>query len=81
MSNKPTENTSSHYWYNQLPSHVMSAFDACAHSPQIFTMYRCLFSERNYCVDVVEGMNEVYVTGMYICRNITYAVYDTVIFI
>ena len=72
MSNKPTENTSSHYWYNQLPSHVKSAFDACAYSPQIFTMYRCLFSERNYCVDVVEGMNEVYVTGVYI--YITYGV-------
>lgn len=26
-------------------------------------MFRSLFSERHYCVDVIEGMNEIYVTG------------------
>ena len=63
MNGSPPESSSSHFWYKNLPPEIMSSFDACANAPQIYKMYRSLFSERHYCVDVVKGMNEIYVTG------------------
>ena len=63
IQDSPSELSSSHYWYKNLPHDVMVAFDSCAKAPQVFKMFRSLFSERHYCVDVVKGMNEIYVTG------------------
>ncbi len=63
IKKSPSENKSTHYWYKELPPEIMKSFDMCADAPQIARMFRCQFSQRNYCVDVVKGMNEVYVTG------------------
>jgi hypothetical protein len=30
---------------------------------QIFSMFRSLFGEKDYCVEVVDGMNEIYISG------------------
>lgn len=59
MAQGPAEKTSSHWWYAQLPQAPRAAFDAIAHASQIHGMFRTLFSEKNYFVEVVEGMNEV----------------------
>lgn len=63
MSNTPSEQQSHHWWFATLPQPIHHAFDRCAKSPQINTMFRSLFSEEDYCVDIAEGMNEIYVTG------------------
>lgn len=63
MSTNPPETKSSHWWFKTLVDDTRSAFDRCAKAPQVFAMFRELFSKRNYCVDVIEGMNEIYVTG------------------
>lgn len=63
MRMAPTDNQSSHFWYSQLPENIKDAFHACAEAPQISGMFRRLFSEQNYCMDIVTGMNEIYVTG------------------
>merc|ERR1711871_98822 len=59
----PSKDTSSHWWFKDLDRPVQEAFDRCSKSSIIQKMFRDQFSERHYCVDVVEGMNEVYVTG------------------
>lgn len=63
MSHNPPENMSSHWWYHELDSKAKEAFDNCASSSQIQAMFRSLFGENHYCMDIVSGMNEVYVTG------------------
>ena len=63
LKKMPSKTTSSHWWFNDLDVPVREAFQRCAESSQICNMFRSLFSERHYCVDIVEGMNEVYVTG------------------
>jgi hypothetical protein len=55
ISKDPFEVSSSHYWYRDLPAAVREAYDAVAGSAQISRMFRHLFSERNYCVDIVSG--------------------------
>jgi len=63
MQQHPSRETSSHWWFTDLPEDARNAFDRCAKSSLINSMFRTLFNEKHYCVDVVEGMNEVYVTG------------------
>jgi len=63
LDQNPPETKSSHWWYRELTHGAKEAFDRCARASQITGMFRSLFSERHYCLDVVEGMNEVYVTG------------------
>eukprot|EP01041_Mallomonas_annulata_P007448 gene7448-15233_t len=63
LSKMPPMDMSSHWWFRDLPDDVRNAFDRCAKSSIINNMFRSLFSEKHYCLDVVEGMNEVYVTG------------------
>ncbi|CAM9634159.1 unnamed protein product, partial [Ectocarpus fasciculatus] len=63
MSRKPPPNTSTHFWFRDLPPPEKAAFHAAANCYQICNMFRSLFNEKHYCMEVVEGMNEVYVTG------------------
>lgn len=63
MSQNPSEETSSHWWSRELTADVKDAFQRCAHSSQIIGMFRTLFGTKHYCLDVVNGMNEIYVTG------------------
>lgn len=63
MTMCPSDVQSTHYWFWALPVDVKECFHRCAHAPAMFDMFRSLFSKDHYCVDVVEGMNEIYVTG------------------
>jgi hypothetical protein len=63
MSKSPPETKSSHWWYRELDPEAKAAFNRCANSQIIAKAFRSLFVESKYCLDVVEGMNEVYVTG------------------
>lgn len=63
MNQNPPADKSSHWWYRDLVGNEKAAFDSCATCTQIYRTFRSLFSERHYCVDVVSGMNEIYVTG------------------
>lgn len=63
LKRMPSKNMSSHWWFRDLDEDVMEAFERCAKSSIINSMFRGLFSERHYCFEIVEGMNEVYVTG------------------
>jgi hypothetical protein len=59
----PTDKMSSHWWVSQLGEKEQRAFERCSKSAIINRMFRESFSERHYCIDTVDGMNEVYVTG------------------
>jgi hypothetical protein len=59
----PSDLQSTHYWLWALPEEVKDGFNRCARAPAMFQMFRSLFSEKHYCIDVVDGMNEIYVTG------------------
>jgi len=63
MAQDPSPHTSSHWWYTDLTGEAREAFDRCVHSSQINDMFRSLFGQQHYCLDALEGMNEVYVTG------------------
>ena len=63
MAHNPPETQSSHWWYTDLVGATRQAFDNVATSTQVESMFRELFSTKNYCVDVVTGMNEIYISG------------------
>lgn len=63
MDHNPAENTSSHYWYKDLVGTTKVAFDNIANSKKVIATFRKLFGENHYCVDVLDGMNEIYVSG------------------
>jgi len=59
----PSHATSSHWWFKQLASTEYNAFDRIAHSDVIINAFRKIFDERHYALEIVEGMNEIYVSG------------------
>ena len=63
LTKNPSEDKSSHWWYKELAGAQKESFENCANASQISSVFRELFSEKNYCMDVIEGMNEIYVTG------------------
>lgn len=63
LAHNPSTTTSSHWWYQDLDNEARSAFDRCANSDVIIGMFRKLFNDKHYAIDIVEGMNEIYVTG------------------
>jgi len=63
MAHDPAVDKSTHFWFKELDTEAKSAFDRIANSFQIFKMFRSLFGETHYCVDILPGMNEIYVTG------------------
>mmetsp|Transcript_20457 Transcript_20457/g.56753 ORF Transcript_20457/g.56753 Transcript_20457/m.56753 type:complete len:719 (-) Transcript_20457:122-2278(-) len=63
LKQDPAVDKSTHYWYKELDGEVKEAFDRCATSTQVEEMFRTLFSNYNYAMDVLPGMNEIYITG------------------
>jgi hypothetical protein len=64
IAHNPSKTTSSHWWFKDLQgSAAESAFQRCAESPVILKMFREQYNDRHYNVDIVEGMNEIYVSG------------------
>jgi len=62
MDMQPSRVESSHWWFKDLPDDVRAAFDRVAKCSQIVKQFRTIFSEQHYCLEVVDGMNEIYVT-------------------
>lgn len=63
MKQNPPANKSSHWWFSDLDPEEKTAFEEMANCTIIRKMFRSLFSEAHYALDIVEGMNEIYVTG------------------
>jgi len=63
MAHNPPDTQSSHWWYTDLEGKTRKAFDQIAYSSQVGCMFRELFSTKNYYVDVITGMNEIYISG------------------
>jgi hypothetical protein len=63
LAHNPPDTQSSHWWYTDLTGSTRKAFDRVAYSSQVGCMFRELFSTRNYYVDVITGMNEIYISG------------------
>lgn len=63
MSQCPTEETSTHWWAHKLPAEAKAAFERLAYGPAMNAMFRTLFSEEDFGLLIVDGMNEVYVAG------------------
>jgi hypothetical protein len=63
MRQNPPPDKSSHWWFSDLGTEERKAFEDVAKCTIITKMFRSLFSETNYAMDIVEGMNEIYVTG------------------
>uniref|UniRef100_A0A0G4FVB1 phosphatidyl-N-methylethanolamine N-methyltransferase n=1 Tax=Chromera velia CCMP2878 TaxID=1169474 RepID=A0A0G4FVB1_9ALVE len=57
----PVKTSTTHHWFHALEGRVKEAFEGLAHSPKIFSAFRELYDEGAYEVEVVEGMNEIYV--------------------
>ena len=63
MAQQPSPSQSSHWWFSELSGAPREAFDRIANSTQVEEMFRSLFSAFHYKVDVIQGMNEIYVSG------------------
>lgn len=63
IAHNPSTVTSSHWWFHDLNTVAKAAFLRCAQSPIINKMFRNHYSEKYYNIDIVEGMNEIYVSG------------------
>ena len=59
LKHMPPSHMTSHWWFGDLDVEEKAAFDRCAKSNVILAAFRSLFGDRHYCIDVVEGMNEV----------------------
>jgi len=47
MQQHPSRETSSHWWFTDLPEDARNAFDRCAKSSLINSMFRTLFNEKH----------------------------------
>jgi len=72
----PPENCTSHWWATELPQGPYEAFQNIAKSEQVFSAFRKRFPEQSYEVEVLNGMNEVYVA----CKAGNKANSDTVFY-
>eukprot|EP00045_Choanoeca_perplexa_P007940 m.72844 g.72844 ORF g.72844 m.72844 type:complete len:682 (-) comp14286_c0_seq1:136-2181(-) len=59
----PTRKTTSHWWYSTLPAEPKAAFDNVASCEAIMSMFHAKFTADQYYVDVVKGMNEIYISA------------------
>ncbi len=60
---KPSEIHTSHWWRNDLIETIQKSFDNIAYSSTIQAMFRKIYPSNIYTVEVIDGMNEVYVTA------------------
>ncbi len=60
---QPPTTHSTHWWIDQIPLPIKAACDRIAHSPAIKQMFHQTYKEGFYTVEVIDGMNEIYVTG------------------
>jgi hypothetical protein len=63
MDQSPPEDRTTHWWYAQLEEGVKEGFDQIATSKKILDCFYERFTESMYAVEVVHGMNEIYVAS------------------
>ena len=63
LDSKPTRDHTTHWWYHQLKTKVKTSFDGLANSSQIVKMFQRYYSASIYDVEILEGMNEIYVAS------------------
>jgi hypothetical protein len=62
ISQKPSQKTSTHWWYNELPENIHSNFLKIANCDSIIDMFMKSLG-RHYRIDILDDMNEVYVSS------------------
>lgn len=62
LDQQPAKDRTSHWWQVRLEPQLKSAFARVALSKEIRAMFNSKFSQDEYSLDVLEGMNEIYVS-------------------
>lgn len=62
ISQNPSNNKSTHIWYNKLPTDISMLFLKLATSDNIINMFKNNLS-KDYNIDILNDMNEIYVTA------------------
>jgi hypothetical protein len=63
LDSNPTHDHTTHWWYHDLKNKVKESFDELVNAPQIVKMFQRYYSSSIYDVEVLEGMNEIYVAS------------------
>jgi len=62
ISQNPTNETSTHWWYNELPINIYDSFSNISKCDTIFDMFKS--GEYNsYNIDILNDMNEIYISA------------------
>ena len=62
ISQNPSNNKSTHIWYNKLPTDISMLFLKLATNDKIINMFKNNLS-KNHNIDILNDMNEIYVTA------------------
>ena len=61
ISQNPSKDKSTHWWYSKLPADICLTFSKIAMSDTIIKMFKDNLNEN--CIDILNDMNEIYVTA------------------
>jgi hypothetical protein len=61
VDQNPSVTTSTHWWFKDLPPNIKEMFNNTSKDKKIIEMFRKLFGS-NHMIDVLQDMNEVYVS-------------------
>jgi len=56
------KDVTSHWWFNTLPANIYKLFDRIVNSKDIIDVFYTRYNRNMYNVDVLSGMNEIYVS-------------------
>jgi hypothetical protein len=62
INQNPSQKTSTHWWYNELPTNIHSKFLEIANCDNIIDMFAKELG-RQYRIDILDDMNELYVSS------------------
>jgi hypothetical protein len=68
ISQNPANDNSSHWWYSELPADISLLYSKIARNQNIIDMF---VKNTNYNIDIINDMNEIYVSPPYIHHNNT----------
>jgi len=61
IKQEPSINTSTHWWCKDLPPNINELFSNISNNKKILGMFKTLYGD-NYAVDILQDMNEIYVS-------------------
>jgi hypothetical protein len=61
IAQNPDNNSSSHWWYSELPAHISLLYSKIASDKNIINMFSK--NAKNMNIDIINNMNEIYVTA------------------